>query len=103
MGIFIHFFHNTLQLFFFFMLRIVFSSYFKWIFLSLNPIPNSYSDVPDSLQKLILKKNLSYGISFPVNILPKKVFEMYSDTWFPDRLISERCVSSRFSILLNCL
>lgn len=31
MGIFIQFFHNTLQLIFFFMLRIVFSSYFKWI------------------------------------------------------------------------
>ena len=58
---------------------------------------------PDRLQKLILKRKFSYGTVFLVNILPKKVFEMYSDTWFPDRLISERCVSSRFSILLNCL
>lgn len=33
--------------------------------------------------------------------LPRKVLEMYSDTWLPERLISERCVSSRFSILLN--
>lgn len=32
---------------------------------------------------------------------PRNVFEMYSDTWLPDRLISERCVSSRLSILLN--
>lgn len=34
--------------------------------------------------------------------LPRKVLEMNSDTWFPDRLISDRCVNSRFSILLNC-
>lgn len=33
--------------------------------------------------------------------LPKKVLEMYSETWFPDRLISDRWVSSLFSILLN--
>lgn len=33
---------------------------------------------------------------------PRKVLEMYSETWFPERLVSERCVSSRFSILLNC-
>lgn len=38
-----------------------------------------------------------------VNLLPKKVLDIYSDTWLPDRLISERWVSSRFSILLNCL
>lgn len=34
--------------------------------------------------------------------LPKKVFEIYSETWLPDRLISDRWVSSRLSILLNC-
>lgn len=34
--------------------------------------------------------------------LPRKVLEMNSETWFPDRLISERCVNSRFNILLNC-
>lgn len=34
--------------------------------------------------------------------LPRKVLEMNSDTWFPDRLISDRCVNSRFNILLNC-
>lgn len=34
--------------------------------------------------------------------LSRKVLEMYSDTWLPERLISDRCVSSRFSILLNC-
>lgn len=33
--------------------------------------------------------------------LPRNVVEMYSETWFPDLLISDRCVSSRFSILLN--
>lgn len=27
---------------------------------------------------------------------------MNSDTWFPERLISDRWVSSRFNILLNC-
>lgn len=32
---------------------------------------------------------------------PRNVVEMYSETWFPDLLISDRCVSSRFSILLN--
>ena len=30
------------------------------------------------------------------------MLEMYSETWFPELLVSERCVSSRFSILLNC-
>lgn len=34
--------------------------------------------------------------------LPKKVLEMNSETWFPERLISDRCVNSRFNILLNC-
>lgn len=33
---------------------------------------------------------------------PRKVLEMYSDTWLPERLISDRWLSSRFSILLNC-
>lgn len=33
---------------------------------------------------------------------PRKVLEMYSDTWLPERLISDRCDSSLFSILLNC-
>lgn len=33
---------------------------------------------------------------------PRKVLEMYSDTWFPERLVSDRCDSSRFSIRLNC-
>lgn len=28
---------------------------------------------------------------------------MNSDTWFPERLVSDSCVSSRFSILLNCV
>lgn len=37
-----------------------------------------------------------------VFFLPRKVLEMNSDTWFPDRLISDRCVNSRFNILLNC-
>lgn len=32
---------------------------------------------------------------------PRKVLEMYSDTWLPERLISDRWFSSRFSILLN--
>lgn len=32
---------------------------------------------------------------------PRKVLEMYSDTWLPERLISDRWLSSRFSILLN--
>jgi len=39
--------------------------------------------------------------SLGCDALPRKVLEMYSDTWLPERLISERCVSSRFSILLN--
>lgn len=34
-------------------------------------------------------------------VLPRKVLEMNSDTWFPDRLVSDSWVSSRFSILLN--
>lgn len=34
--------------------------------------------------------------------LPRKVVEMYSDTWFPERLISDKCDSSLFNILLNC-
>lgn len=33
---------------------------------------------------------------------PRKVLEMYSDTWFPERPLSERCESSRLSIRLNC-
>lgn len=33
---------------------------------------------------------------------PRKVLEMYSDTWLPERLISDRWDSSLFSILLNC-
>lgn len=33
---------------------------------------------------------------------PMKVLEMYSDTWLPERLISDRWDSSLFSILLNC-
>lgn len=33
--------------------------------------------------------------------LPRKVVEMYSDTWFPERLISDKWDSSLFSILLN--
>lgn len=33
--------------------------------------------------------------------LPRKVLEMNSDTWFPERLVSDSWVSSRFSILLN--
>lgn len=32
---------------------------------------------------------------------PRKVVEMYSDTWFPERLISDKWDSSLFSILLN--
>lgn len=32
---------------------------------------------------------------------PRKVLEMNSDTWFPERLISDRWVSSLFSIRLN--
>lgn len=32
---------------------------------------------------------------------PRKVLEMNSDTWFPERLISDRWVSSLFNILLN--
>ncbi len=35
-------------------------------------------------------------------ISPRKVLEMNSDTWFPERLVSDSWVSSRFSILLNC-
>jgi hypothetical protein len=33
---------------------------------------------------------------------PRKVLEMNSDTWFPERLISDRWLSSLFNILLNC-
>lgn len=33
--------------------------------------------------------------------LPRKVVEMYSDTWFPERLISDKWDSSLFNILLN--
>ena len=36
-----------------------------------------------------------------VGALPRKVVEMYSDTWFPERLISDKWDSSRFNILLN--
>lgn len=39
---------------------------------------------------------------FFVGHSPKNVLEMNSDTWLPDRLISERWVSSLFNILLNC-
>lgn len=34
-------------------------------------------------------------------VLPRKVVEMYSDTWFPERLISDKWDSSLFNILLN--
>lgn len=34
-------------------------------------------------------------------VLPRKVVEMYSDTWFPERLISDKWDNSLFSILLN--
>lgn len=33
---------------------------------------------------------------------PRKVCEMYSDTWFPERLVSDRWVNSRLSMRLNC-
>lgn len=36
-----------------------------------------------------------------MSTLPRKVVEMYSDTWFPERLISDKWDSSRFNILLN--
>lgn len=39
----------------------------------------------------------SWGSHSPMNVL-----EMYSDTWLPERLISDRWDSSLFSILLNC-
>lgn len=81
-----------------FPLEIGFSSYLGWIcFLCITTL-QIHKDTLDRLQKFTLQK-LS-GV--PVSVLPKNVFEMYSDTWFPDLLISERCVSSRFSILLNC-
>lgn len=35
-------------------------------------------------------------------ISPRKVCEMYSDTWFPERLVSDRWVNSRLSMRLNC-
>lgn len=38
---------------------------------------------------------------YPCHHSPRKVLEMNSETWFPERLISERCVSSLFNILLN--
>lgn len=37
----------------------------------------------------------------PIIVLPKNVFDIYSETWLPDLLISDRWVSSRLSILLN--
>lgn len=54
----------------------------------------------ECLFQMFLKTVYEYILVW--NVLPRKVFEMYSETWFPDRLISERCVNSRFSILLNC-
>lgn len=33
---------------------------------------------------------------------PRKVCEMNSDTWFPERLVSDRWVNSRLSMRLNC-
>jgi len=44
----------------------------------------------------------SFGVGeCALQCLPKKVLEMYSDTWLPERLISDRWLSSLFSILLN--
>jgi len=34
-------------------------------------------------------------------VSPRKVLEMYSETWFPERLIFDKWDSSLFSILLN--
>ena len=34
--------------------------------------------------------------------LPKKVEQMYSEIWLPDRLDSEKWLSSLFSMRLNC-
>lgn len=80
-------------------LEIGFSSYLRWIcFLCLTSL-QIHRDTLDRLLEFTLEK----VIGLPVSVLPKNVFEMYSDTWFPDLLISERCVSSRFSILLNCV
>lgn len=45
----------------------------------------------------IVPKLLYKGMS----ALPRKVVEMYSDTWFPERLISDKWDSSLFNILLN--
>lgn len=33
---------------------------------------------------------------------PRNVCEMNSDTWFPERLVSDRWVNSRLSMRLNC-
>lgn len=44
--------------------------------------------------------NVAQGVTHHSS--PKKVWEIYSDTWFPERLVSDRCVNSRFSIRLNC-
>lgn len=38
---------------------------------------------------------------FMIDGLPKNVLEMYSETWLPDLLISDRCVNSLFNIRLN--
>lgn len=38
---------------------------------------------------------------FVIDGLPKNVLDMYSETWLPDLLISERCVNSLFNIRLN--
>lgn len=44
---------------------------------------------------------ISIGGYKNMSTLPRKVVEMYSDTWFPERLISDKWDSSRFNILLN--
>ncbi len=41
-------------------------------------------------------------LCFVMDALPKNVLEMYSETWLPDLLISDRCVNSLFNIRLNC-
>lgn len=66
MDILIHFLKTKPSCFLsFFFVKVVFSSYFKWICFSVKRlIPNSHSNIPREVEKKLTLKKFSYGTVF---------------------------------------